>query len=90
MRCTYPSPGTDCLRARKLGLNNDALNISRGLPYNVTTEKDLKLWGLVQRIRADDESRNALISDVDIVKNYREKRLPTVLHYIFFLNSVNS
>jgi pyruvate,water dikinase len=67
------------MRAEKLGLNNDALNISRGLPNNVTTEMDLLLWEKVQRIRADAESRKALEGDVaKLVTEYRERSLPNV------------
>ena len=67
-------------RAEKLGLNDDALNITRGLPYNVTTEMDLFLWEKTKKARSDDESRNALEDEVeDVVAKYRERKLPTVL-----------
>ncbi|KPV48303.1 hypothetical protein SE17_38790, partial [Kouleothrix aurantiaca] len=33
----------------------------RGLPNNVTTEMDLRLWALAQTIRADDAARTALL-----------------------------
>ena len=67
------------MRAESLGLNNDALNISRGLPNNVTTEMALELWDTVQRIRQDEESRGALTEDAsELVKAYRDRRLPPV------------
>ncbi|TRO51471.1 hypothetical protein E2P71_09030 [Candidatus Bathyarchaeota archaeon] len=67
-------------RAEDLGLKEDALNITRGLPYNVTTEMDLFLWEKTKKARADEESRKALESDVDeLVAGYRQRSLPTVL-----------
>ncbi len=39
------------------GHANLAMEISRGVPHNVTTEMDLKLWELAQRIRAEPASR---------------------------------
>ncbi|TRO53625.1 hypothetical protein E2P71_05960 [Candidatus Bathyarchaeota archaeon] len=67
-------------RAEDLGLNEDALNITRGLPYNVTTEMDLFLWEKTKKVKADEASRNALEADVEqIAANYREHKLPTVL-----------
>ena len=61
-------------------MDNDALNISRGLPYNVTTEMDLALWEKVKTIKSEPESLKALEKPVDeIAKQYKEKKLPTVL-----------
>jgi pyruvate,water dikinase len=67
------------MRAEKLGLDNDALNISRGLPYNVTTEMDLMLWEKVKNIRADSAAREALENPVEeLAEDYRKEELPTV------------
>ncbi len=67
-------------RAERLGLNDDALNITRGLLYNVTTEMDLFLWEKTQRVRADEDSCRVLEDDVEkVVEGYRERRLPNVL-----------
>jgi pyruvate,water dikinase len=40
----------------------DVLEITRGLPHNVTTEMDLFLWHTAQEIRADSESRGVFSS----------------------------
>ena len=68
------------MRADKLGLDDEALNVTRGLPNNVTTEMDLLLWEKTKKVRGDEESRKALEGDVeDIAEGYREHKLPTVL-----------
>ncbi|RLI03336.1 hypothetical protein DRO31_02045 [Candidatus Bathyarchaeota archaeon] len=67
------------MRAERLGLDNDALNISRGLPYNVTTEMDLMLWEKVKHIRADPASMNALKKPVEkLADAYLKRELPVV------------
>ena len=67
-------------RAEKLGLNDDALNITRGLPNNVTTEMDLLLWEKTKKVKADEESKKALQGNVEeIVENFRNHKLPTIL-----------
>ncbi len=68
------------MRAEKLGLDDDALNVTRGLPNNVTTEMDLLLWEKTEKVRGDEESRKALDGNVEkIADGYREHKLPTVL-----------
>ena len=37
--------------ARRDGVEDDAMGITRGLPHNVTTEMNLELWALAQRLR---------------------------------------
>lgn len=67
------------MRAERLGLDNDALNISRGLPYNVTTEMDMMLWEKVKHIRADPVSMNALKNPVEkLAEAYLKRELPMV------------
>jgi pyruvate,water dikinase len=38
--------------ARRAGVEDDAMVVTRGLPYNVTTEMNLELWSLAQTLRA--------------------------------------
>jgi rifampicin phosphotransferase len=52
--------------------------VLRGLPHNITTEMDLKLWELTREIRDDDASR-AVFTDLavpDLLQRYRERALP--------------
>jgi pyruvate,water dikinase len=54
--------------------------VLRGLPHNVTTEMDLKLWELTEAIR-DDEPSRAVFTDLavpDLLQHYRERALPPV------------
>jgi len=56
-----------------------ALALMRGLPGNVTTEMDLKLWAAAQTIRADAPSRAALQRPVpELVADYRSQTLPQI------------
>ncbi|MCW4012203.1 MAG: PEP-utilizing enzyme, partial [Candidatus Bathyarchaeota archaeon] len=67
------------MRAERLGLDNDALNISRGLPFNVTTEMDLMLWEKVQRIKIDSSSMEVLNKPVEeLSEAYLKGGLPEV------------
>jgi pyruvate,water dikinase len=51
-RLTTDNAGTDH------GLSMLALDVTRGLPNNVTTEMDLALWAAAKQIRADADSLN--------------------------------
>jgi phosphohistidine swiveling domain-containing protein/CheY-like chemotaxis protein len=54
--------------------------VLRGLPHNITTEMDLRLWGLTQEIRSDEESRR-IFTDLavpDLLQRYRDRALPPV------------
>ncbi len=55
--------------------------VLRGIPHNVTTEMDLQLWDLTQRIRADEGATQALSSDpaTELADRYRTGDLPAVL-----------
>lgn len=55
--------------------------VLRGLPYNVTTEMDLELWQLAQRIRADEAAFQTLLTMplVQQVQAYQAHTLPTTL-----------
>jgi pyruvate,water dikinase len=54
--------------------------VLRGLPHNITTEMDLKLWELTEEIRSDEASRTAFtdLAVPDLLKRYRERALPAV------------
>jgi rifampicin phosphotransferase len=52
--------------------------VLRGLPHNITTEMDLKLWGLTDEIR-DDEPSRAVFTDLavpELLQRYRDRALP--------------
>jgi phosphohistidine swiveling domain-containing protein len=54
--------------------------VLRGLPHNVTTEMDLKLWELTEEIRNDKPSR-AVFTEVavpELLQRYRDRALPPV------------
>jgi pyruvate,water dikinase len=56
-----------------------ALELTRGLPYNVTTEMDLTLWQTSRRILADPLSVARFSNEEasELVKEYQAGRLPT-------------
>src|SRR4030095_12846903 len=52
--------------------------VLRGLPHNITTEMDLKLWGLTDEIR-DDEPSRAVFTDLAVpalLQRYCDRALP--------------
>ena len=55
--------------------------ITRGAPHNPTTEMDLALWALCADVRADADSRDALLrrSPVELAGRYRDGTLPARL-----------
>ncbi len=53
-----PSMGALALLTKLSGDANLALEVTRGLPNNVTTQMDLALWGTAKAIRADNESKS--------------------------------
>jgi pyruvate,water dikinase len=55
--------------------------VLRGIPHNVTTEMDLQLWHLTQRIRADGSATEALQSrpPADVADRYLAGDLPATL-----------
>ena len=64
-----------------LGLKSGAaLGLMRGLPGNVTTEMDLRLWALAQSIRADAAACEALRTRPieELASAYRRAELPPV------------
>jgi phosphohistidine swiveling domain-containing protein len=54
--------------------------VLRGLPHNITTEMDLKLWEVTEEIRNDEVSRTvfAELAVPDLLQRYRERALPAV------------
>jgi pyruvate,water dikinase len=79
----YPAAGLLLVtRARKLlgdlAQPGELQTVLRGLPHNVTTEMDLELWQLTQRIRADHDSAQAFGegSPAELTARYRNRTLP--------------
>ncbi|HET7474566.1 MAG TPA: PEP/pyruvate-binding domain-containing protein [Dermatophilaceae bacterium] len=71
------------LARRLLGRTADPVELQgvlRGLPHNVTTEMDLALWWLAERIRADAASSAAVTAEpvVRLAARYRAGSLPPV------------
>jgi pyruvate,water dikinase len=58
----------------------DLQTVMRGLPNNVTTEMDLELWRLTERIRDDADSVRAFSSGTtaSLTTRYRNRALPPV------------
>jgi phosphohistidine swiveling domain-containing protein len=54
--------------------------VLRGLPHNVTTEMDLKLWELTEEIRGDEPSRTVFtdMAVPELLRRYRDRALPQV------------
>ena len=79
----YPAAGLLLVtRARRLlgdlAQPGELQTVLRGLPHNVTTEMDLELWQLTQRIRADHDSAQAFGdgSTAELTARYRNRTLP--------------
>jgi pyruvate,water dikinase len=58
----------------------DLQTVLRGLPNNVTTEMDLELWRLTERIRDDADSARAFLEGTteSLTARYRNRTLPPV------------
>jgi len=54
--------------------------VLRGLPHNVTTGMDLKLWELTEEIRNDEPSRTVFtdMAVPELLQRYRDRALPPV------------
>jgi rifampicin phosphotransferase len=65
---------------RDVALPGELQEVLRGLPHNITTEMDLKLWELTEEIRSDEASRTAFtdLAAPDLLQLYRERALPAV------------
>ena len=61
-------------------VDNLVMEISRGLPYNVTTEMDLSLWHAAEKLRNDPES-NKIFSTLpagQLSERYQAGQLPEI------------
>jgi pyruvate,water dikinase len=69
----------NALAARLPGGEALALEITRGMPHNVTTEMDLALWRTAQAVRGDPESarRFAALDATVLAAAYQNGSLPT-------------
>jgi phosphohistidine swiveling domain-containing protein len=77
------APGLAMLNAmlrltRDLPERGLAMEVTRGLPYNVTTEMDLKLWEAAQRIDADRLALQLFLEQpaAALARSYLQDRLP--------------
>ncbi len=66
---------------KSIATYDEVQTVLRSLPHNPTTEMDLSLWGLAQRIRTD-----AMVADMvektppeQLAQAYREEKLPPLL-----------
>ncbi|MBB4914733.1 PEP/pyruvate-binding domain-containing protein [Streptosporangium saharense] len=69
------------LAARLLGDRarpGELTTVLRGLPYNVTTEMDLALWALADRIRADADASALLLATpaAELARRFHDGSLP--------------
>jgi rifampicin phosphotransferase len=60
------------------GLSMSALEVTRGLPQNVTTEMDLALWDTARTIKPDTESRDVFTASnaLSLADRYLDGTLP--------------
>ena len=82
--CFGPAMGMLALLGRMTngvpGAGDLDLEVTRGLPYNVTTQMDLDLWAVAQAIRAHDLSRQVFLEQdgAGLVRLYQAGELPGV------------
>ncbi len=64
--------------ASRMGAENDALLVSRGLPHNVTTGMNLELWAIAQRLRQNAKAYKAISQTPPetLARRYRDGWLP--------------
>ena len=60
------------------GASEHVMNITRGMPHNVTTEMDLTLWDHAQTIRNDEDSARVMrdASPAELAEAYHTHTLP--------------
>jgi len=82
---SHPAAGLLILRMARnvlgdLAQTADLQTVLRGLPNNVTTEMDLELWRLTERIREDADSARAFSegTTASLTARYRNRTLPPV------------
>jgi pyruvate,water dikinase len=73
-----PGLASLAMLTKLLGDSNLALEVTRGLPNNVTTEMDLVLWDIAKSLQADAESkaRFAASSAPELAQQYQNGTLP--------------
>jgi pyruvate,water dikinase len=66
---------------RGLATEDEIQTVRRGLPYNPTTEMDLQLWQLAQRLREDEAIRALLVEQqpAQLTQAYHAGTLPAPL-----------
>jgi len=67
-------------------MDNLVMEISRGLPYNVTTEMDLALWHTAEKLRNDPESKKVFSnqSAEQLAEHFQADHLPDVSQTAIF------
>jgi len=75
-----PLQGLLRLTASMPGANHQVMELTRGLPHNVTTEMDIKLWSVSQKIKADPASAAYFSENKagELVAAFRDQQLPPV------------
>jgi phosphohistidine swiveling domain-containing protein len=68
---------------RNLATADERQIVLRGLPYNPTTEMDLALWGIAQKIAADQDAATLMLGSSleQLLKEYRQQVLPPVVQH---------
>jgi hypothetical protein len=63
---------------RRAEIQDLVLQVTRGMPYNPTTEMDLALWAMAKDIRRDEDSRRTVRNTraEDLARLFAEGRLP--------------
>ncbi len=71
----------DMLSSRAVDQPDLILEVTRGMPNNPTTEMDLRLWKIAQRLRSDSEARQAFaqFSPQELAERYQHRELPPSL-----------
>jgi pyruvate,water dikinase len=79
-----PGVASLALLTRLSGDYSLALEVTRGLPNNVTTEMDLVLWETAKQIQADAESKTlfAASSAPDLARQYLNGTLPSTAQQV--------
>jgi phosphohistidine swiveling domain-containing protein len=79
-----PSMASLGLLARLSGDTNLALEATRGLPNNVTTEMDLVLWDTAKQIQADAESKAHFAASAarELARQYLNGTLPSAAQQV--------
>jgi rifampicin phosphotransferase len=62
------------------GFSMSVLEVTRGLPQNVTTEMDLALWDAARTIKSDTESREVFVASdaASLAHGYLDSALPPI------------